>query len=126
MNKKQHQQFRNALKNTIDKSKAYIRNNNQPPGTAQFLEWLQSIAAAQIHQDKPALTPLVPKPQTFEAILFLNSESIYISFKYQKGEYRSRPHLTFQSDIQFLSELDPADDMDEELLSYLKKAFDYQ
>ena len=126
MNKKQHQQLLNALKNTIDKSKAHIRNNNQLPGTAQFLEWLQSITTAQIHQDKPSLTPLKPKPQTFEAILFLNGESIYIFFKFRQGEYRGHPHIIFQSDIQFLSELDPEDDLDEELLSYLNKAFDYQ
>ena len=123
LNKKQLQQIKSALHNTLEKVKAHIRRTGEIPDTETAFEWFQQISEIDIIKDKPSLSSTKATSKQFEAIFFFNNLQVHLFLEFEESEFRGHPYFNAPFHFTIINHLDPNDDMDEQELNYLKEKF---
>lgn len=125
MSKKANQIY-GALHNTLDKLKAVIRKGKPVPPVKDIYQWFTTISPVEIKTEHPPINSIHAKDNHFETIFFFNGMRVYLSLIYRHAEYRGHPYIDFTTEIYFIDEFYPDDDLEEEKIKYLQDNFHIQ
>lgn len=123
LNKRQIQQIKSALHNTLDKVKAHIRKTGEIPPAKTAFEWFQHISEIEIIQNKPSIDASNIDENLFESMFFFNDLQVHLHLTFEYAQYRGRPYFDATFNYTFINELDIDDYFDEQTIEYLKNKF---